>query len=611
MSRVNSYIFATHAFLSVLGFVHTFQWLTFLHQSRALFSTSHSLFPPPTTTPPLRFDHHPAFLNQPYTPRTLDFIMMSAATIGAILATTTTQHALLLCLAYAAQITMLNLPLPGVQTLIKSFGWHWQTASTTLLGIAVAPWFSRRLVAEPPVVGVWLLRALSFLVMWGAGMSKLGANASDCWRYPHFSCTTTHYETQPFPSVVAFFLHRLPFTAHQAEVVYNHIVELVLPYGLLLPVGSNLRGLCGLGTLAYMGGIIASGSYAQINWITVAPVLFAMDDAFFAHFLPSSLLAWRDDLVATSSHTPGFPLLAGQWLRTLLIALFAIFFAYKSVDPIKESLGPSPWLHYYDPWYVSNAYGVFGFVNAKRFVTTMSWQTDEDKEHEWHEAVYRALPSSTDRMQYCAPYHYLFDWRVWIETTASLESRRDKSRFVPRVLAQAAQRVMAGDVLIADLFHNGHEMLPPGGAAPVRFRFDLWQYHFTSIDEWRATGVWWTREAVPTVRPLIVERQQAVATVSPTVQATHRRRVHLMQLASALVFAVAAAVATDAWLPAVAHVAVAVGAFVGYPAAVPYGTIVGLALSAQAGLSPSLGSFMRLLTAANVVRVAVRLAPAA
>jgi hypothetical protein len=356
-----------------------------------------------------------------------------------------------------------------------------------------------------------------------------------------------------------------------------------------------------------MGGIIASGSYAQINWITVAPVFFAMDDAFLAHFLPSSLLAWRDELVASSS-APGIPLLVGQWLRTALIAAFALFFAYKSIDPIKESLGPSPWLHYYDPWYVSNAYGVFGFVNAKRFVTTMSWQTDEDGEDEWHEVVYRALPSSTARLQYCAPYHYLFDWRVWIETTASLESRRDKSRFVPRVLAQAAQRVMAGDVLTADLFQNGNEMLVPGGPVPVRFRFDLWQYHFTTVDEWRATGEWWTRQPVPSVRPMVVERQQAVQAVSATVQAEQRARVHLMQLATALVFAAGAAVTTNSWLPALVYIAVAVAAFLGHPVAT-YGAIVGLALAVQAGLTPSLGCLLRLLTAANVVRVAVRLAP--
>lgn len=105
-------------------------------------------------------------------------------------------------------------------------------------------------------------------------MSKLGQHASACWRWPELSCTTTHYFTQPIPSPAAFFLHRLPFRFHQAEVLFNHLVELALPYAYLLPrvsFASTVRALAGLLSIGYMLAICLSGSYASINWYSSLP----------------------------------------------------------------------------------------------------------------------------------------------------------------------------------------------------------------------------------------------------------------------------------------------------------------------------------------------------
>ena len=65
----------------------------------------------------------------------------------------------------------------------------------------------------------------------GAGLSKV--NASPCWRA--LTCTTTHYETQPNPTPLAWLMHRLPLPVHKAEVLVNHFVELAVPWLLLVP----------------------------------------------------------------------------------------------------------------------------------------------------------------------------------------------------------------------------------------------------------------------------------------------------------------------------------------------------------------------------------------
>ena len=69
-------------------------------------------------------------------------------------------------------------------------------------------------VPPPPLV-LWLLRWCAFRLMLGAGMSKLGGNASACWRA--LACTTTHYATQPMPNPLAWLAHRAPLPLHQVR----------------------------------------------------------------------------------------------------------------------------------------------------------------------------------------------------------------------------------------------------------------------------------------------------------------------------------------------------------------------------------------------------------
>jgi hypothetical protein len=81
------------------------------------------------------------------------------------------------------------------------------------------------------------------------------------------------------PSVLAYFLHKLPFRVHQAEVIINHLVELILPYGYLVP-NSQISGFCGSISFIYMFAITISGSYATINWITITCLVSTLGRLF-------------------------------------------------------------------------------------------------------------------------------------------------------------------------------------------------------------------------------------------------------------------------------------------------------------------------------------------
>lgn len=44
-----------------------------------------------------------------------------------------------------------------------------------------------------------------------------------------------HYETQPVPNPISYYLHHAPTPIHAMETAGNHFVELIAPLFLLLP----------------------------------------------------------------------------------------------------------------------------------------------------------------------------------------------------------------------------------------------------------------------------------------------------------------------------------------------------------------------------------------
>lgn len=63
------------------------------------------------------------------------------------------------------------------------------------------------------------------------GLIKLRGDR--CWR--DLTCMYYHYETQPVPNPVAYFMHQEPLVMHRLEVLVNHAFELAAPFLLLLP----------------------------------------------------------------------------------------------------------------------------------------------------------------------------------------------------------------------------------------------------------------------------------------------------------------------------------------------------------------------------------------
>ena len=196
---------------------------------------------------------------------------------------------------------------------VIGYGWEWSTLEIGLLCVFLgSPWprkttrrrqgqgTSRAVTQEeeegpgpiplgispPPMSVIWLLRWAVFRLLIGAGMSKLGARSSACWR--ELTCTETHYATQPMPNFMAWFFHHLPPAFHRAEVALTFVEQLGIPFLCLLP-WRPARLLACAAELFFQLMIAGTGNYAWINWIGALPALALLDDSVVGIlFSPSS-----------------------------------------------------------------------------------------------------------------------------------------------------------------------------------------------------------------------------------------------------------------------------------------------------------------------------------
>src|SRR5216117_1921409 len=167
------------------------------------------------------------------------------------------------------------------------YGWEIQLLETGFLSIFLCPLLDARPFPKtaPPLLVFWLFRWLGFRIMIGAGLIKL--RGDPCWR--DLTCLYYHYETQPIPSPISRYLHFAPHWFHNIETVWNHFVELVVPW---FSFGPRLaRHIAGVLLVTFQIFLIISGNLSFLNYVTIIPFLACFDDSFLRHFLPKALVS--------------------------------------------------------------------------------------------------------------------------------------------------------------------------------------------------------------------------------------------------------------------------------------------------------------------------------
>ncbi|XP_010216766.1 PREDICTED: lipase maturation factor 1-like, partial [Tinamus guttatus] len=158
----------------------------------------------------------------------LDGISVLGLMISAFVLVTGCANMILMALLWILYLSLVN-----VGQIWYSFGWESQLLETGFLGIFLCPlWTLSRLPSSTPPsrIVIWGFRWLLFRIMLGAGLIKIRGDR--CWR--ELTCMDYHYETQPVPNPIAYFMHRSPWWFHRFETLFNHFIELVVPFFVFL-----------------------------------------------------------------------------------------------------------------------------------------------------------------------------------------------------------------------------------------------------------------------------------------------------------------------------------------------------------------------------------------
>ncbi|XP_028991442.2 lipase maturation factor 1 isoform X2 [Betta splendens] len=307
--------------------------------------------------------------------------------------------------------------LVNVGQLWYSFGWESQLLETGFLAVFLCPVWSLSQVPRrcpPSLICIWTFRWLIVRIMLGAGLIKI--RGDKCWR--DLTCMDYHYETQPVPNPMSYYMHRSPWWFHRFETLSNHFTELIVPFFTFL--GRRMCMVNGAIQILFQVVLIVSGNLSFLNWLTIVPSLACFDDASLGFLFRSGggaktvVLQLQNEDTAGRSPKPT----KGMLIRRVVNISLGVLIAYLSLPVVMNLLSSKQVMNTsFDPLRIVNTYGAFGSITKERteviFQGTQSLDP-KDPEAVWEEFQFRCKPGDVYRRPcLISPYHYRLDWLMW------------------------------------------------------------------------------------------------------------------------------------------------------------------------------------------------------
>jgi lipase maturation factor 1 len=322
-----------------------------------------------------------------------------------------------------------------------AFQWDYLLAETGFLA----------LFADQSPVRVWLFRWLLFRLMFFSGAVKL-LSGDPTWR--GLTALQYHYETQPLPAPLGWWMHQLPASFQRVSTAIVLVIEVLVPFLFFAP--RRLRHIAGWITIGLQVLILLTGNYAYFNWLTIALCmwLFIEPDVQARRPLPHR---------AVSAALAGF------------IALVS-FLLFLEVFNGPMPPGGGAVLHAVAPLRIVNSYGLFAVMTTTRPEIVVEGSSDGET---WRAYEFRYKPGDVRRAPpVVAPHQPRLDWQMWFAALGSYQQNRWFVNFMVRLLQ--------GDRAVLDLLRYN----PFPNAPPKFVRAQVYLYHFTRVHE----SGWWKRE---------------------------------------------------------------------------------------------------------------------
>lgn len=321
--------------------------------------------------------------------------------------------------------------------------------------------------------------------MFNSGIAKLRER---CPKWMSLSAMQYHYETQPIPTWLAFYLHMLPAWFQRATTAATLLLEVGVPFLLLMPS----RAAWAIATAGFMilsTMIHASGNVGIFNILTMVLSLTALDDdhiAWMVKFIPSGFrnrfagnlnLRTHEYRPRLRSSVHLFVVLALLFPALVTVALPILSSPHSKAGPgLVESPVvsiPSWMLKTYVallPSWLGQAYSPFARIITHRWESLFEGSYD-GKEWLPYSFNIRRNNSCADRPQ----TNWGHEWRL-DQLMQSWPSNVAEGKPLPPWFERFLRLLLTNSKQVSSVLEN-----PFRERTPPRFiRVSLWDFHFSS-----------------------------------------------------------------------------------------------------------------------------------
>lgn len=320
---------------------------------------------------------------------------------------------------------------------------------------------------------IYLYRWLLFRFMFMSGLVKLASGDPTWW---NLTALTYHYETQPLPSPLAWYVHHFPAWIHQISVVGVFVIELIMVFLIFMP--RQLRMIGAWSIIILQTGIIATGNYNFFNLLTISLCLFLFDDQAILRIVPKTLV----DYIALQKVKSGK--LATHCATLLTVFVFSVCATYAWIGNLKTPVG-SPMMtlvRIAQSFSLVNNYGPFAVMTRQRPEILIEGSYDRIN---WQSYRFKYKPDDPRKpLCWVIPHQPRLDWQMWF---AALRPPHQHSWVIPFL-----HRLKEGSPsVLALLDYNPFPIRPPDYV-----RANVYLYTFTTRDLRAKTGDIWRRHFV-------------------------------------------------------------------------------------------------------------------
>ncbi|KAJ7340279.1 Lipase maturation factor 1 [Desmophyllum pertusum] len=284
--------------------------------------------------------------------------------------------------------------------------------------------------------------------MIGAGLIKI--RGDQCWR--DLTCMNYHYETQPVPNPMSYFMHQSPEIFHKFETLMNHFIELVVPFFILL-------------TRPFRIGV----AFLQILFQVI--LIISAWPSYSRHPQPRKEVIRIQQLhkTGTAESKPTW----GLCVRRVFELMLGAMIAYLSIPVVQNLLSSRQAMNTsFDSFRIVNTYGAFGSVTKERTEVIFQGTRNstiilDENGGIWEEYHFNCKPGDPKKRPcVISPYHYRLDWLMWFA-------------------AFSAQLLVNDEQATSLIAHNPFA----NGTAPKFIRGEHFLYKFTTIGSQEARGI--------------------------------------------------------------------------------------------------------------------------